>query len=585
MEGKSARCRRRRQTHPRVLVAIALALLAGGVVGAGPANAAPMSNSQAVSVASNSQDLTGFLIPGPIPLPAPIPIVLTNVKVDATAKWSGDITTDVGWDGDKVRQGQNLDVSRTASATSGKIDVKWTIEGFADGIHFGPTNLSKDNIACAPKLSDGTLHCEGSSTEIPLGSLPSGIPLPGPPIVVAVLGIGIQFDVTPEGVIVTRGFSIGGNPVAGPDDLSLTDSPLVDTLSVPCSAKAGDAVDYTLDPYGWTPSTKATQQTRIRIILAYDPTGTTEVGQIGGDINLGPAAVSNFAFQLNGTGFKTAMGALLANNISPTIAPLGPFSGDEGSPISFSASVDSQCPIASYVWEFSNGTKSFGPSPQRAFGDNGVYDGQLTVTDITGLSATRDFTVSVANVAPSVNAGPDTTADWGRLVAFNGQATDPGWIDQPTLQYTWTFGDGTPSASGGPSVIHAYALPGNYVATLTVCDKDESPLTCPSDTRTVVVTSRDTTLGYTGPLSSSPSKTIALTAHLVDEYGEPVQARKVSFALGTQTAVGTTDAAGNASASIKLSQKPGSYPLSATFVGDTKYNASADAGLTFVVGK
>ena len=73
----------------------------------------------------------------------------------------------------------------------------------------------------------------------------------------------------------------------------------------------------------------------------------------------------------------------------------------------------------------SDGTKSFGPSPQRAFADNGVYDGQLTATDITGLSGTESFTVSVSNVKPSVNAGPDTTADWGRLVQFNGQATDP----------------------------------------------------------------------------------------------------------------------------------------------------------------
>jgi len=585
MEGKFARRRARRHTRMRRLFAIALAVVAAGVVGAGPSTAAPTSNSQPVDVVSGQQDLTGYVIPGPIVLPAPLPIVLTNLHIDASAKWSGNVTTNVGWDSDKVRQGQTLDVSRRASATSGKIDVKWTLEGFADGVHFGPTNISKDNISCAPKLSDGTLQCDGSSAEIPLGSLPSGIPLPGPPLFVAMLGIGVRFDVTPEGFIVTRNFTIGGNPVAGPDDLPLGDAPQVDSLSVPCSAKAGDAVDYALDPYEWTPSTTATQQTRVRIILAYDPTGASEVSQVGGDIDLGPAAVSNFAFDLTGAGFKTPMGALLANNISPTIAPLGPFSGDEGSPISFSASVDSQCPIASYVWEFSNGTKSFGPSPQRAFGDNGTYDGQLTVTDITGLSATRDFTVSVANVPPSVNAGPDTTEDWGRPVAFNGQATDPGWIDQPTLQYTWTFGDGSPSATGGPSVTHAYALPGTYVATLMVCDKDESPLTCPSDTRTVFVTSRDTTLGYTGPLSSSPSKTIALTAHVVDEYGEAVQSRKVTFVLGAQTAVGTTDSTGTASASIKLSQKPGSYLLSASFAGDTKYNASDDAGLTFVVGK
>jgi len=40
----------------------------------------------------------------------------------------------------------------------------------------------------------------------------------------------------------------------------------------------------------------------------------------------------------------------------------------------------------------------------------------------------------VSNVKPSVNAGRDTTADWGRPVQFNGQATDPGSNDQATLQ-------------------------------------------------------------------------------------------------------------------------------------------------------
>ncbi len=106
---------------------------------------------------------------------------------------------------------------------------------------------------------------------------------------------------------------------------------------------------------------------------------------------------------------------------------------------------------------------------------------------------------------PSVNAGPDTTEDWGRAVQLNGQATDAGSNDQSTLQYTWTFGDGSPSATGGPNVAHAYATPGDYTATLQVCDKDGG---CDTDSLIVHVTKRETTLGYTGPLFSAPSKTV-----------------------------------------------------------------------------
>ena len=183
---------------------------------------------------------------------------------------------------------------------------------------------------------------------------------------------------------------------------------------------------------------------------------------------------------------------------------------------------------------------------------------------------------------PSVNAGPDTTADWGRPVQFNGQATDPGSNDQATLQYTWTFGDGSPSATGGPSVVHAYATPGDYVATLQVCDKDGG---CDTDSRIVHATKRDTTLGYTGTLYSAPSKTVTLTANLVDEYGQPVAGKKVTFVLGAQTSTATTDASGHASASIKLTQKSGSYAFSATFAaGDANYNDSSDPG-TFVINK
>jgi hypothetical protein len=584
--------RRNRRRGGRALLAACLVVVgATTVLTTTAATAAPMNNSQAVSVASGQLDLGGFKILVPIPVPVPVPIVLTDLEFEASAQWTGDITTNVGWDGDFVRQGQNLDISRSAPATSGNIKVTWTVKGKADGIPFGPSNISKDNISCTPALLGGGFSCDGQSGHLTLAVVPSLIPFTTDQVW---LDIGVSFDVTPEGAVVHRAFTVGGTNVAGPptnpDDLGLVTAPSTETFAMPCTAKPGDSVAYDLSNYHWTPDTTATQQARIRVVNAsiFAPNDAL-FDYPGSPFAIGPANVTAPPFDLTGSGFLTDMGALLANNVSPTIGSLGPFSGTEGSPISFSASVDSQCPIGSYVWEFSNGTKSFGPTPQRAFGDNGTYDGELTVTDITGLSATQDFTVNVSNAQPSVNAGPDTTADWGRLVAFNGQATDPGWDDQSTLQYTWTFGDGTPSASGGPSVLHAYSLPspnpGDYVATLTVCDKDTSPPSCPSDSRQVIVTKRETALGYTGPLSSSPSKTISLKAHLVDEYGEPVSGRKVNFSLGAQTAVGTTDSSGNASINIKLNQKPGSYPLSATFAGDSKYLTSADAGLTFVIGK
>jgi hypothetical protein len=546
---------------------------------AGPAVAAPKTNSQQVSVASGTADLGGFTLQAPIELvSAGIPVVITDLTIGATASWSGNITTDVGWESDKVRQGDDLAVSRTASASSGSLDVKWQISGKVDGVGFGPDTFSTNNVTCDPQYSGAGFECSADSP---------GLTIPGafvPDLVgflVAKVGIGLKFDVTPQGAVVSRNFSIGGNTLVGPNDLQLTDSPQTETLSVPCSGSAGEGVAYSLDPYHWSPATTATQQVEIQIVQAFSPDGSGQVAVVH-DFPVGSANVSNPAFDLTGPGFTTDMGPLLANDVKPTIDPLGQFNGSEGSPISFSANVASKCPIASYVWEFSDGTKSFGPSPHRTFTDGGLYDGQLTVTDVTGQSMTQSFTVSVANVAPSVNAGPDTTSDWGVPVQFNGQATAAGSDDQATLQYSWDFGDGSPSADGGPSVAHTYASPGLYTATLKVCDEDGL---CNISTRSIHVTKRDTTLGYTGPLSSSPSKTITLTADLVDDHGQPVAGRKVTFVLGAQTATATTDAGGHASVDLKLNQKAGSYPLTATFAaGDAKYNGASDSG-TFVIGK
>jgi hypothetical protein len=568
--------RRRVRRATQLVLGVCLTGLAAALL-AGPAAAAPTTNSQVVHVASNEAQLGGFQLQAPIVIPDPLPIVLTNLTVSAKAQWTGDITTNLAWDSDKVRQGADLDVSRTAALTSGKLKVTWELTGEIDSIDFGPFILDTDNVACDIKLSGGGFDCEAHSPGIGLpGSIPSPLGF-----FVPKLRIGVEFDVTPAGAIVSRGFAIGGNQVAGPDDLSLTGSTQTEKLTVPCSGLAGDAVGYNLDPFHWKPAAKATESVEVAVVEALDPFGVTELFDVA-SIPIGNEIVTNPNFDLTGAGFLTPMGSLLANNVPPTIDPLGSFSGSEGAAIGFAASASSKCPISSYVWEFSNGTKSFGPSPQRAFGDNGVYDGQLTVTDVTGLSATKSFTVSVDNAKPSVEAGPDTTSDWGRLVQFNGQATDPGSNDQGTLQYTWSFGDGTPSASGGPSVMHQYAAPGDFVATLSVCDKDGG---CTSDARTIHVTARETTLAYTGVLKAGSSKTVALTATLVDEYGQAVVGKQVTFVLGAQTATGTTDGTGHVSVSLKLTQKAGSYPFSATFAaGDAKYSGSSVTG-TFVIGK
>ena len=70
---------------------------------------------------------------------------------------------------------------------------------------------------------------------------------------------------------------------------------------------------------------------------------------------------------------------------------------------------------------------------------------------------------------------------------------------------------------------------------------------------------------YTGTTTGGPNKAVTLSAVLKDATGKALASRVVVFLLGSQQISATTDASGIASASLKLTQKNGTYPLTATW--------------------
>src|SRR5262249_51862452 len=79
----------------------------------------------------------------------------------------------------------------------------------------------------------------------------------------------------------------------------------------------------------------------------------------------------------------------------------------------------------------------------HVYDDNGVYTATVTVTDNVGAATSDSFAVTVRNVAPTVDAGPDLVAAWGLPVAFVGTVSDPSKADTAAgLHAAWTFGDG-----------------------------------------------------------------------------------------------------------------------------------------------
>jgi PKD repeat protein len=95
------------------------------------------------------------------------------------------------------------------------------------------------------------------------------------------------------------------------------------------------------------------------------------------------------------TNFCTEGGTPPPANVAPTADANGPYSGDEGTSISFSSagSSDSDGSIVSYSWNFGDGGTSSSANPSHTYSAAGSYTATLTVTDDDG--ATDQATASV----------------------------------------------------------------------------------------------------------------------------------------------------------------------------------------------
>jgi PKD repeat protein len=155
--------------------------------------------------------------------------------------------------------------------------------------------------------------------------------------------------------------------------------------------------------------------------------------------------------------------------VSPGIAGSAPFI------VQFDASQSTDNRgIASYSWDFGDGTSGTGIMPAPHTYTCGAYVVKLSVTDHWGNVGYDTVIINVGETGgPSViiEVTPGTTGNAPFTVYFDASKTKiETQCGTGTATYSWNFGDG--STGTGATTSHTYTTNGVYTVILTVTDSD-----------------------------------------------------------------------------------------------------------------
>ncbi len=125
--------------------------------------------------------------------------------------------------------------------------------------------------------------------------------------------------------------------------------------------------------------------------------------------------------------------------------------------------------IATYEWEFGDGTTAEGPFVDHSYDGPGEYTVTLTVTDDDGGTDRATTTVTVRENRPPSAAFTLSTTEPAVGESVEVDAGQTGDDTGEVTYYGWTFGDGT--TERGQVEEHAYGTTGEYTLELTVEDE------------------------------------------------------------------------------------------------------------------
>jgi hypothetical protein len=199
------------------------------------------------------------------------------------------------------------------------------------------------------------------------------------------------------------------------------------------------------------------------------------VGDLGRNRHTIRAYRSNFyIIYPSPSGIKLKYLKLTVNQ--PPVANLGgAYQADEGSivPFNASASYDPDGAIAKYEWDFQNDgiydQTTITATTTYKYTDN--FNGQvkLRVTDNEQATSTDTKSVSIANVAPTAEAGGPYSGEINKPVQLSGSATDPG---NDVLTYQWDLDNDGIYETVGQSPQVSFKTGSTHIVKLKVTDDD-----------------------------------------------------------------------------------------------------------------
>ncbi len=287
------------------------------------------------------------------------------------------------------------------------------------------------------------------------------------------------------------------------------------------------------------------------------------------------------------------------------VAPTAAFSDSPPSPhaldsVSFDGSAsksnDTGGYLISYSWDFGDGSSGSGATPSHTYSASGTYTVTLTVTDDAGQTAQISHDVDVVTRPTTLKYTGDTTGDYHDSVTLSATLTDTATaaaISGESVQFTLGSQScsGNTNGSGDASCTLTLDQPsGGYTAKASFAG--DSVYTSGDDSAAFSITTEETTIAYTGPITIlSGGSGATLSATLVqdgsnDNDGDPGSSatdpsESVTLTLGSQSCTGMTGSTGAVSCTIPSVSVPlGPETVGAGFAGDSYYqpaNATENA--------